>query len=100
MLGKLSSLIETLSAIDGPNIFHLNRFCGAILFSKVLKIQREAPVEFSAGICLRYNLGDNTGSSSHGILSDCPRLEFRVVNYVSVCHIIVGSIDSSLYYTQ
>mmetsp|Transcript_8165 Transcript_8165/g.10482 ORF Transcript_8165/g.10482 Transcript_8165/m.10482 type:complete len:500 (-) Transcript_8165:84-1583(-) len=57
-------------------------FCGAILFSKVLKIQREAPVEFSAGICLRYNSGDNTGSSSHGILSDCPRLEFRVVNYL------------------
>jgi hypothetical protein len=62
-------------------------FCGAILFGKVLRIQRHAQVIFSDAIVVRYGSGvqmppdeceedEETG----GKKIPCPVLEFRVVN--------------------
>lgn len=58
-------------------------FCGAILFSKVLRIQSQAQVIFSDPIVVRFGSGVVGDISNEDLDIDkipCPVLEFRVVN--------------------
>lgn len=69
--GNSCIFVRTVAGLEGfLGILYVG-FCGAIFFSKVVKMQRQALVEFAAPICLRYNLQDIDEStlSSDEILS-------------------------------
>lgn len=55
-------------------------FCGAILFTKTLKSQREAQVVFSDPVCIHFRRSRNL--TEHEVIP-CPVMEFRIINKLS-----------------
>mmetsp|Transcript_21381 Transcript_21381/g.32589 ORF Transcript_21381/g.32589 Transcript_21381/m.32589 type:complete len:539 (-) Transcript_21381:467-2083(-) len=54
-------------------------FCGAILFTKTLKSQREAHVVFSDPVCIHFRHSRNLTENE----KPCPVMEFRIINKLS-----------------
>lgn len=84
--------IRIICAIESFNGILFASCCGAILYSKINRIQFRAPVTFSRAICLQYGKGlvqQNAVRNSMIKTSLLPKpnypfIEFRIVHDVSL----------------